>query len=120
MRIRHFSRITGLTAHTLRYYEKLGLLLPDRNSSGHRDYREADVEWVAFIVRLKETDMPLSDIQRYAALRSQGNTTVNERRALLAHHAERLEQRLAEQHLHLDRLKAKMAYYDSELIKNSA
>ncbi|WP_312982916.1 MerR family transcriptional regulator [Atlantibacter sp.] len=120
MRIQYFAQLTGLTAHTLRYYEKLGLLVPDRNSSGHRDYREADVEWVAFIVRLKETDMPLSEIQRYAALRSQGNATVNERRALLAQHAERLEQRLAEQHQHLDRLKAKMAHYDSELIKNSA
>ena len=120
MRIQHFAALTGLTAHTLRYYEKIGLLAPDRNSSGHRDYREADVSWVAFILRLKATDMPLEEIQRYAALRAAGDATASARRKLLAQHADRLERRLAEQQTHLALLKEKMAYYDSVLIKNSA
>ena len=120
MRIQTFAQKTGLTAHTLRYYEKLGLLIPGRNLAGHRDYREADIEWVAFIIRLKDTSMPLNEIQRYALLRSQGDKTITERRALLAKHAERLEQRLLEQHQHLASLKAKMDYYDNVLIKNSA
>uniref|UniRef100_UPI000463ED31 MerR family transcriptional regulator n=1 Tax=Franconibacter helveticus TaxID=357240 RepID=UPI000463ED31 len=75
MRIQAFAEMTGLTAHTLRYYEKLGLLSPQRSAAGHRDYRQSDVDWVAFIQRLKATDMPLEAIQRYAALRSQGNET---------------------------------------------
>lgn len=120
MRIQAFAELTGLTAHTLRYYEKLGLLVPGRNAAGHRDYRQSDIDWAAFIRRLKATDMPLEEIQRYAALRSQGESTAAERRALLAEHAERLERRLAEQVIHLERLKEKMAWYDRELVKNRA
>ncbi|ALB63707.1 Transcriptional regulator, MerR family [Cronobacter condimenti 1330] len=120
MRIQEFAALSGLGAHTLRYYEKLGLLVPARNSSGHRDYRRADLDWAAFIKRLKETDMPLEEIQRYALLRAQGDATAGARRALLAEHALRLEARLAQQTEHLARLKEKMAYYDQTLLKNSA
>lgn len=120
MRIQEFSTLTGLGVHTLRYYEKLGLLVPARNASGHRDYRRADLDWAAFIKRLKETDMPLEAIQRYAHLRAQGDATAAERRELLAQHAQHLEARLAQQAEHLARLKEKMAYYDQTLLKNSA
>lgn len=120
MRIQAFAELTGLTAHTLRYYEKLGLLIPGRNAYGHRDYRQSDVDWVAFIRRLKATGMPLEAIQRYALLRSLGESTVSGRRALLAEHADRLERQLAEQRDHLNLLKEKMAYYDEVLIKNGA
>lgn len=64
--------------------------------------------------------MPLEEIQRYALLRAQGETTAGARHELLAHHAQRLEARLAEQADHLVRLKEKMAYYDETLLKNSA
>lgn len=120
MRIQIFAQLTGLSVHTLRYYEKLGLLSPGRNASGHRDYRESDIEWVNFIKRLKATDMPLEAIQRYAQLRSAGDSTLAERRTLLAHHAERLSRRLAEQQAHLHQLEVKMAWYDDALLKNSA
>ncbi|WP_024549978.1 MerR family transcriptional regulator [Siccibacter turicensis] len=120
MRIQTFAALTRLSVHTLRYYEKIGLLHPGRNASGHRDYRENEVEWISFIKRLKETGMPLEAIQRYARLRSQGNSTLAERRTLLAHHADRLAQRLAEQQAHLIQLEAKMAWYDGELLKNGA
>jgi DNA-binding transcriptional MerR regulator len=134
MRIQTFAQLTGLSVHTLRYYEKLGLLSPGRNASGHRDYRQSDVDWVNFIKRLKATDMPLEAIQRYAQLRSAGDSTLAERRTLLAHHAERLAERrtllahhaerlarrLAEQQAHLHQLEVKMAWYDDALLKNSA
>ncbi|EIZ8955503.1 MerR family transcriptional regulator [Cronobacter sakazakii] len=120
MRIQAFATLTGLGVHTLRYYEKLGLLVPARNASGHRDYSRSDLDWAAFIKRLKATAMPLEEIQRYALLRAQGETTAGARHELLAHHAQRLEARLAEQADHLVRLKEKMAYYDETLLKNSA
>lgn len=120
MRIQEFATLTGLGVHTLRYYEKLGLLVPARNASGHRDYHRSDLDWAAFIKRLKATDMPLEEIQRYAMLRAQGEMTAGARRELLAQHARRLEARLAEQTEHLVRLKDKMAYYDETLLKNSA
>ena len=61
MIIGEFSRLTGISAYTLRYYEKKGLLHVERDGAGRRDYREADVEWVKFIKRLKDTGMLLRD-----------------------------------------------------------
>ncbi len=66
--IKQVAEETGLTAHTLRYYEKQGLMYPvPRDSSGHRVYREQDVHWLYFIQCLKKTGMPLKDIQDYTA-----------------------------------------------------
>lgn len=71
MNISEFSKLKSLTPHTLRYYEKLGLICDvSRTISGHRSYSQADVEWVIFINRLKETGMPLEQILEYAQLRT--------------------------------------------------
>lgn len=59
MTIGEFSVITGISAYTLRYYEKKGLLRVNRDSGGRRDYSEDDIEWVKFIRRLKDTGMLL-------------------------------------------------------------
>lgn len=72
MIIGEFSRLTGISEYTLRYYEKKGLLHVERDGAGRRDYREADVEWVKFIKRLKDTGMLLRDIRHYSDLRYQG------------------------------------------------
>lgn len=61
MNMKEFSLLAGLSAYTLRYYEKIGLLKDvRRNSSGHRDYLTKDLEWIGFIKRLKETGMALN------------------------------------------------------------
>ena len=60
--IGEFSRKTGLGIHTLRYYEHEGLLLPERTAANRRRYSERDVEWVAFLLRLKETGMPIREV----------------------------------------------------------
>lgn len=84
MNISTFAERTGLTPHTLRYYEKLGLLSGiSRDASGHRAYRSADIEWVKFICRLKATGMPLEQISQYAHLRACGDSTPAERRRAL-------------------------------------
>ena len=70
------SEATGLSAHTLRYYERAGLLEPvDRNEGGHRRYRESDVEWVRFLTKLRATGMPIRDVRRYAELMKAGDGT---------------------------------------------
>ncbi len=80
MNMKAFSSLVGLSAHTLRYYEKIGLLKNvQRNSSGHRVYTAKDVKWLEFVIRLKETAMPLEKILEYARLREQGSSTVLER-----------------------------------------
>lgn len=86
MTIGEFSAITGISAYTLRYYEKKGLLRVSRDSAGRRDYSTDDIEWVKFIRRLKDTGMLLRDIKYYSDLRYQGDDTMLERMGLLARH----------------------------------
>src|SRR5262245_53773005 len=64
---------SGLSAHTLRYYERAGLLEPvSRNGSGHRRYRDTDLELIAFLAKLRATGMPIRKVRRYAELMTAG------------------------------------------------
>ncbi len=110
--IRQFAARTGLSADTLRYYEKIGLLRQvARDASGFRVYGPRDLEWIGFILRLKDTGMALDDIIRYADLRECGDTTLAARQALLEQHAAGLHERIQRDHQHLDALQAKIALY---------
>ncbi|MCF6755728.1 MerR family transcriptional regulator [Pseudomonas balearica] len=110
--IGQFAARTGLSADTLRYYEKIGLLRHTvRDASGRRVYGARDAEWVGFILRLKDTGMALGDILRYADLREQGDATRAARQALLEAHAQRLQARLARDREHLAALQAKIELY---------
>ena len=79
---------TGLSTHTLRYYERAGLMLVpiDRASSTHRRYGQADIAWVQFLTRLRSTGMPIATIRQYTDLVRQGEATVEARRELLVRH----------------------------------
>ena len=79
---------TGLTAHTLRYYERAGLMLHavDRASSQHRRYSSADVTWVQFLTRLRSTSMPIARMREYVQLVRLGDDTTEARRDLLLEH----------------------------------
>ncbi|SEB18278.1 MerR family transcriptional regulator [Marinobacterium iners] len=113
MNISRFSDLTQLSPHTLRYYEKIGLLSNiSRNSSGHRIYTTADVEWAKFINRLKATGMPLEQILEYSNLRALGEETFEQRRLLLQKHRDALKHRIESELEHLQALDAKIHYYD--------
>jgi len=86
MKIGLFAQKVNLSTHTLRYYEKRGLIKVDRDQSGQRSYDENDLAWVQFIQRLKDTGMHLKDIQRYADLRYQGDGSLKERLEMLQKH----------------------------------
>ncbi|MES2609431.1 MAG: MerR family transcriptional regulator [Pseudomonadota bacterium] len=78
---------TGLTAHTLRYYERAGLIAPVlRAPGGQRRYAASDMEWIGFLLRLRETRMPIGQMQAFARLRGEGNATVPDRRQMLQVH----------------------------------
>lgn len=78
------SRRTGLTAYTLRYYERIGLLAPvGRAPGGQRRYAASDMAWIEFLLRLRTTRMPIGKMQAFARLRSDGDSTVPERRQML-------------------------------------
>jgi len=116
MNIGKFARSCGLSAYTLRYYEKIGLLSSiSRTSGNHREYSEDDIAWVAFIKRLKETNMPLAEIRRYAVLRSQGRSTESERLDMLVSHASRLEEVLRQNREHLKKLHEKIKIYQRSI-----
>ena len=77
----------GMTTHTLRYYERVGLIQPvGRAANGHRRYSQADEAWIEFLHCLRATNMPIRAMQRYAELREQGDSTSLERRKILEDH----------------------------------
>ena len=106
---------TGLTTHTLRYYERDGLLLDavDRASSGHRRYSEDDVGWIRMITRLRATGMPIREVRQYADLVRAGDGNEAERLQLLVAHRDRVRQQLAEVATHLEAIDHKIGVYRS-------
>jgi DNA-binding transcriptional MerR regulator len=102
---------TGVSAHTLRYYERIGLLDVGRQSSGHRGYVQSDVDRVVFITRLRATAMPIRQIQRYFALVAIGPSTEDERLMLLQAHRGEVRAHLLELEAALDAIEHKIARY---------
>ncbi|HEY9374521.1 MerR family transcriptional regulator [Streptomyces sp.] len=82
--ISEVAALTGLSAHTLRWYERIGLMPHvDRSHTGQRRFTARDLEWLAFVGKLRLTGMPVADMVRYAELVRAGGHTHAERRALL-------------------------------------
>lgn len=106
------ARLSGLSTHTLRFYETEGLLSPiGRAANGHRQYRAEDVAWLEFVLRLKKTGMPLAHIRQYAQLRAQGENTLSSRLAMLQQHRQNLDQQLNELTLYANALDEKICWY---------
>lgn len=85
--VAEMAEVSGVTGHTLRYYERVDLIRPIARTTGNqRRYQHSDVEWVRFLVRLRETGMPIARMREYAALRAQGESTHEEQLALLVEH----------------------------------
>ncbi|MFD6210005.1 MULTISPECIES: MerR family transcriptional regulator [unclassified Peribacillus] len=76
----------GISAHALRYYEKEEIIMPERNSHGVRLYNDSHVKWLEFVKRLRETQMPIEQIKKYAQLFKEGDQTSKERLNLLENH----------------------------------
>jgi DNA-binding transcriptional MerR regulator len=104
---------TGTSAHTLRYYERIGLIQPvARARSGHRRYGADDVRWVEFLRKLQATGMPIRRMLAYAVLARRGDSTISERRALLEAHRNDVARKLAEQQAHLAGIEKKVRLYE--------
>jgi DNA-binding transcriptional MerR regulator len=112
MKIGELAKRSGLSAHTLRYYERIGLLpYADRDQSGQRDYDASILTWIEFLGRLKTTGMPIRDMLRYAALRDKGAASEAERRHLLEAHRDEVRKHIAELQSCLLVLDSKIAGY---------
>ncbi|ALO93573.1 MerR-family transciptional regulator [Streptomyces hygroscopicus subsp. limoneus] len=106
---------TGLTAHTLRWYERIGLMPHvDRSHTGQRRYSNRDLDWLDFVTKLRLTGMPVADMVRYAELVRQGDHTFAERRQLLESTRRDVLSRIAELHDTLGVLDKKISFYGQE------
>ena len=113
--IGEFSRETGLSIYTLRYYEQEGLIIPERSQTNRRSYTENDTAWIAFIMRLKATGMPIKEIREYAKLRSEGDGTLARRLEMLVQHRQTIEEQIKQLQEHEVRLDEKISFYRQEI-----
>jgi DNA-binding transcriptional MerR regulator len=110
------ARAGGVSAHTLRYYERAGLLSPiERNGSGHRRFTPEDIEWVIVCTRLRATGMPIRRIREYAELVWAGEGNERERLEIMEAHREQVLERLAEIQRHLELVDFKIGLYRERL-----
>ena len=115
MKIGEFSKTTGISVYTLRYYEKKGLLRVNRDNAGRRNYSKADIEWVKFIKRLKDTGMLLRDIRHYSDLRYKGAATMQVRMELLINHRKSVLEEQKRWVDYLDNLDKKIQFYQDQI-----
>ena len=114
MKIGEVAEKLDISADTLRYYEKIGLIRQVARSSGKRNYSNTDIIWLKFIQRLKETGMPLQEIERYAHLRYAGDRTITERKTMLQEHRKTLLKKFAKLQENLKALDVKIEFYEEK------
>jgi DNA-binding transcriptional MerR regulator len=116
MTISEAAQASGLSAHTLRYYERAGLLDPiGREAGGRRRYDDADLARIAFLTKLRATGMPIRQVREYAELLRAGEGNERERLAILEAHRDAVRERLAEMERHLELIDYKIDLYREKL-----
>lgn len=114
--IQEAARSTGVSIHTLRYYEEIGLIHPiGRLENSHRRYADSDIGWIEFLLKLRATGMPIHQMQTYARLQRLGDETLAERIAMLKAHKQDTEARMRQLQEYLELINYKIEYYEGEL-----
>jgi DNA-binding transcriptional MerR regulator len=110
--IQEVVQATGLSAHTLRYYERVGLIHPiGREENTHRRYTMDDVGWIDFLTKLRATGMSIKDMQKYAELQRRGDETLPERIEMLKSLRDKVEAHVEELNEHLKLIYYKIEFY---------
>jgi DNA-binding transcriptional MerR regulator len=109
--IAEMAERTGVSAHTLRYYERIGLLSVARDAAGYRIYTAGDYARVVFLNRLRMTGMSIRDLRRYIALVAEGEASVPERLQMMLAHREAVRAQIQELTFALDTIEFKIAAY---------
>jgi DNA-binding transcriptional MerR regulator len=110
------ARAAGISAHTLRYYERAGLLDPvGRAASGHRRYADEDLARIEFLTKLRSTGMPIRKVREYADLMRRGDDTHESRLVLLEAHREAVRAQLEDTARNLELIERKIDYYRERL-----
>lgn len=118
MTITEVSKKYGLSADTLRYYERIGLIPPvHRNSSGNRDYTEADCKWVKFIKCLRSAGLSIETLIEYVNLFQKGSDTISARKELLFEQRKQIAEKVNELQETLKFLDQKIDGYEERMLK---
>ena len=112
MTIAQVATQTGLTADTLRYYERIGLIPRVARANGIRNYTDRDLRWVEFIQCMRGAGVSIETLVEYVALFPKGTETIPARKALLTEQRGRIAQRIAELQTALARLDGKLDGYE--------
>ena len=117
--IQEVTQATGLSAHTLRYYERIGLIHPiEREENTRRRYTRDDIGWIDFLLKLRAIGMSIRDMQRYAELQRQGDETLPERLEMLRSLRDNLEAHIGELNEHLKLIHYKIDVYQKIVAEN--
>lgn len=118
MRIAEVSKQYDISADTLRYYERIGLLpRVHRNASGVRDYDETDLARVKFIKCMRGANVSIEALIEYMQLFAEGDATLAARKAILEEQRDLVRERIAEMQTGLDRLDYKIAHYEDLIVE---
>lgn len=118
--IQQVASMTGLSTHTLRYYEKIGLIKNvQRDQTGYRQYTDFDLAWIQFLIRLRVTGMPMLKMKQFSDLRQKGDSTITARKELLEEHYKDVLGKIEELELNSERIEEKIAHYKKlETVEN--
>ncbi|PFW76057.1 MerR family transcriptional regulator [Priestia aryabhattai] len=118
--IQQVASMTGLSTHTLHYYEKIGLIKNvQRAQTGYRQYTDVDLAWIQFLIRLRVTGMPMLKMKQFSDLRQKGDSTITARKELLEEHYKDVLGKIEELELNSQRIEEKIAHYKKlETVEN--
>lgn len=117
MTIAEVSKQYNISADTLRYYERIGLIPPvNRNKNGIRDYTDEDCKWVDFIKCMRSAGLPIEVLIEYVTLFRQGNSTIEARKKILIEQSGILEEKINFMTATLERLNYKIDNYDTIIL----
>ncbi|HHT7237271.1 MULTISPECIES: MerR family transcriptional regulator [Bacillus cereus group] len=111
------AKILGISTHTLRYYEKETIIIPVRDARGDRRYNDSHIKWLQFVIKLKETQMPIAKIKQYASLVLEGEHTTLERLSLLEEHKNAIKKQIRTLKAADEMLEYKIAAYKDFISK---
>lgn len=118
MNIKEVARKYDLTADTLRYYEKVGLIPKvNRNEVGYRDFTEEDTNWVEFAKCMRNAGMSIEALSEYVALFQKGDSTIAQRKQILLDQQAIMAEKLKDMQATYDRLTKKVDNYDNHIAK---
>lgn len=117
MTIAEISKRFNLSADTLRYYERIGLIPPvNRNASGIRDYTEEDCNWIHFIKCMRSAGLSIEVLVEYVSMFQQGNSTIKARKELLIEQRSQIAEKIKEMQQTLERLDKKIDGYEERVL----